>query len=145
MMREEGRGEEHRNPHPLGRVPLLDDGQGLLFEWAVLGVGLAIAIADAALDKSPWPAAESSSSIRLDAHGRSAKDDRPTFSFGKRSLDADVPGGSRQTPCLSGVATDLDLRCVRGHYIERRSVGAGRVPHSAAAYQSVVWVAPQSA
>jgi len=36
MTREEGRGEEHRNRHPLGRVPVLDDGQGFLFESAAL-------------------------------------------------------------------------------------------------------------
>src|SRR5689334_17454223 len=36
MTREEGRGEEHRGRHPLGRVPVLDDGQGFLFESAAL-------------------------------------------------------------------------------------------------------------
>jgi glutathione S-transferase len=36
MTREEGRGEEHRNRHPLGRVPVLDDGQGFLFESAAI-------------------------------------------------------------------------------------------------------------
>ncbi len=36
MTREEGRGDEHRSRHPLGRVPVLDDGQGFLFESAAL-------------------------------------------------------------------------------------------------------------
>ncbi len=36
MTREEVRGEEHRSRHPLGRVPVLDDGQGFLFESAAL-------------------------------------------------------------------------------------------------------------
>jgi glutathione S-transferase len=36
MTREEGRGAEHRGRHPLGRVPVLDDKQGFLFESAAL-------------------------------------------------------------------------------------------------------------
>jgi glutathione S-transferase len=36
MTREEGRGEEHLGRHPLGRVPVLDDGEGFLFESAAL-------------------------------------------------------------------------------------------------------------
>jgi glutathione S-transferase len=36
MSREEGRGSEHRNRHPLGRVPVLEDEEGFLFESAAL-------------------------------------------------------------------------------------------------------------
>lgn len=36
MTREEGRGEEHRARHPLGRVPVLEDEDGFLFESAAL-------------------------------------------------------------------------------------------------------------
>jgi glutathione S-transferase len=36
MSREEGRGEEHRGRHPLGRVPVLEDDEGFLFESAAL-------------------------------------------------------------------------------------------------------------
>jgi glutathione S-transferase len=36
MTREEGRGQEHRGRHPLGRVPVLDDGDGYLFESAAI-------------------------------------------------------------------------------------------------------------
>lgn len=36
MSREEGRGEEHRERHPLGRVPVLEDDEGFLFESAAL-------------------------------------------------------------------------------------------------------------
>jgi glutathione S-transferase len=36
MTREEGHGDEHRKRHPLGRVPVLDDGEGFLFESGAL-------------------------------------------------------------------------------------------------------------
>jgi glutathione S-transferase len=36
MSREEGRGEKHRSRHPLGRVPVLEDDEGFLFESAAL-------------------------------------------------------------------------------------------------------------
>src|SRR5436305_12453110 len=36
MTREEGRREEHRRRHPLGRVPVLEDDEGFLFESAAL-------------------------------------------------------------------------------------------------------------
>lgn len=36
MSREESGGEEHRGRHPLGRVPVLEDDEGFLFESAAL-------------------------------------------------------------------------------------------------------------
>jgi glutathione S-transferase len=36
MTGEEGRGEEHRTRHPLGRVPVVEDEEGFLFESAAL-------------------------------------------------------------------------------------------------------------
>jgi glutathione S-transferase len=36
MTREEGKGEEHARRHPLGRVPVLETDEGLLFESAAL-------------------------------------------------------------------------------------------------------------
>src|SRR3954469_19098903 len=36
MSREEGHGEEHGRRHPLGRVPVLETDEGLLFESAAL-------------------------------------------------------------------------------------------------------------
>lgn len=36
MTREEGRGSEHRTRHPLGRVPVLEDEQGFVFESAAV-------------------------------------------------------------------------------------------------------------
>jgi glutathione S-transferase len=36
LSREQGRGEEHRERHPLGRVPVLEDEEGFLFESAAL-------------------------------------------------------------------------------------------------------------
>ena len=36
MSREEGRGEEHLARHPLGRVPVLEDDEGFVFESAAL-------------------------------------------------------------------------------------------------------------
>ena len=41
MSREEGRGEEHRARHPLGRVPVLDDDEGFVFESAAICLHLA--------------------------------------------------------------------------------------------------------
>jgi glutathione S-transferase len=41
MSREEGRGEEHRSRHPLGRVPVLEDGEGFVFESAAICLHLA--------------------------------------------------------------------------------------------------------
>jgi glutathione S-transferase len=42
MSKEEGRGEEHARRHPLGRVPVLETDDGLLFESA----GLCLHVAD---------------------------------------------------------------------------------------------------
>jgi glutathione S-transferase len=36
MSREESRGDEHRARHPLGRVPVLEDDEGLMFESGAL-------------------------------------------------------------------------------------------------------------
>jgi glutathione S-transferase len=36
MTRDEGHGEEHRTRHPLGRVPVLEDDEGFLFESAAV-------------------------------------------------------------------------------------------------------------
>ena len=36
MTRDEGRGEQHRSRHPLGRVPVLEDREGFVFESAAL-------------------------------------------------------------------------------------------------------------
>ncbi len=36
MSGEEGRGEDHRHRHPLGRVPVLEDDEGFLFESTAL-------------------------------------------------------------------------------------------------------------
>jgi glutathione S-transferase len=36
MTREEGRAEQHRGRHPLGRVPVLEDDQGFVFESAAM-------------------------------------------------------------------------------------------------------------
>jgi glutathione S-transferase len=41
MSREEGRGEEHRTRHPLGRVPVLEDAEGFVFESAAICLHLA--------------------------------------------------------------------------------------------------------
>jgi glutathione S-transferase len=41
MTREEGHAEEHRSRHPLGRVPVLEDEGGFLFESAALCLHLA--------------------------------------------------------------------------------------------------------
>jgi glutathione S-transferase len=41
MDREEGKGEEHRRRHPLGRVPVLEDGDQLLYESGAICMQLA--------------------------------------------------------------------------------------------------------
>lgn len=41
MTREEGKGAEHLARHPLGRVPVLEDGEGPLFESAAICLHLA--------------------------------------------------------------------------------------------------------
>jgi glutathione S-transferase len=41
LTREEGASEEHRARHPLGRVPVLDDGGGYVFESAAICLHLA--------------------------------------------------------------------------------------------------------
>lgn len=41
MTREEGKGEEHRRRHPLGRVPVLEDDEGPVFESAAICLHLA--------------------------------------------------------------------------------------------------------
>jgi glutathione S-transferase len=41
MTREEGKGEEHRARHPLGRVPVLEDDKGFVFESAAICLHLA--------------------------------------------------------------------------------------------------------
>ena len=41
MTREEGKGAEHLARHPLGRVPVLEDGEGTLFESAAICLHLA--------------------------------------------------------------------------------------------------------
>jgi glutathione S-transferase len=49
MSREEGRGEEHRARHPLGRVPVLEDDEGFVFESAAICLQLADLYPDAGL------------------------------------------------------------------------------------------------
>jgi glutathione S-transferase len=49
MTREEGRGDEHRGRHPLGRVPVLEDVEGFLFESAAICLHLADLHAEAGL------------------------------------------------------------------------------------------------
>lgn len=49
MTPEEGRGEEHRGRHPLGRVPVLEDDEGRLFESAAICLHLADLHPDAGL------------------------------------------------------------------------------------------------
>ena len=41
MTREESKGEEHRARHPLGRVPVLEDDEGFVFESAAICLHLA--------------------------------------------------------------------------------------------------------
>jgi glutathione S-transferase len=53
MTREEGRGEEHRARHPLGRVPVLEDDDGVVFESAAICLHLADLYPDAGLAPAP--------------------------------------------------------------------------------------------
>jgi glutathione S-transferase len=41
MTREESKGEEHRVRHPLGRVPVIEDEDGFVFESAAICLHLA--------------------------------------------------------------------------------------------------------
>jgi glutathione S-transferase len=50
---EAGGAEEHRARHPLGRVPVLDDGEGYVFESAAICLHLADTHADAGLAPAP--------------------------------------------------------------------------------------------
>jgi glutathione S-transferase len=49
MTREEGRGQEHLSRHPLGRVPVLEDSEGFVFESAALCLHVADLHPDAGL------------------------------------------------------------------------------------------------
>ena len=49
MTREESKGEEHRVRHPLGRVPVLQDEEGFVFESAAICLHLADLHPDAGL------------------------------------------------------------------------------------------------
>jgi glutathione S-transferase len=53
MSREESKGEEHRTRHPLGRVPVLDDGEGYVFESAAICLHLADLHPEAGLAPAP--------------------------------------------------------------------------------------------
>jgi glutathione S-transferase len=53
MGTDEGLGEEHRSRHPLGRVPVLDDGEGLVFESAAICLHLADKHAQGGLAPAP--------------------------------------------------------------------------------------------
>lgn len=53
MTREQGKGEEHRARHPLGRVPVLEDEEGFLFESAAICLQLADLHPDAGLAPAP--------------------------------------------------------------------------------------------
>ena len=53
MSSEEGRGEEHAKRHPLGRVPVLETDEGLLFESAGLCLHVADSYPDAELIPAP--------------------------------------------------------------------------------------------
>jgi len=53
MTREESKGEEHRARHPLGRVPVLEDEEGFVFESAAICLHLADLHPDAGLAPSP--------------------------------------------------------------------------------------------
>jgi glutathione S-transferase len=53
MTREEGQGEEHRARHPLGRVPVLADDDGFVFESAAICLYLADLHPDAGLAPAP--------------------------------------------------------------------------------------------
>jgi glutathione S-transferase len=49
MTREEGRGDEHRSRHPLGRVPVLEDDEGYVFESMAMCLHLGDLYPDAQL------------------------------------------------------------------------------------------------
>ncbi len=53
MTREEGKGEKHRARHPLGRVPVLEDEDGFVFESAAICLHLADLHPDAGLAPAP--------------------------------------------------------------------------------------------
>ena len=53
MTREEGKGEEHRARHPLGRVPVLEDDDGFVFESAAICLHLADLHPEAGLAPAP--------------------------------------------------------------------------------------------
>ena len=53
MTREEAKGEEHRARHPLGRVPVLEDEEGFVFESAAICLHLADLHPDAGLAPAP--------------------------------------------------------------------------------------------
>jgi glutathione S-transferase len=53
MTREESKGEEHRLRHPLGRVPVLEDEDGFVFESAAICLHLADLHPDAGLAPRP--------------------------------------------------------------------------------------------
>lgn len=53
MTREEGKGEEHRTRHPLGRVPVLEDEDGFVFESAAICLHLADLYPDTDLAPTP--------------------------------------------------------------------------------------------
>jgi glutathione S-transferase len=53
MTREEGGGEEHRSRHPLGRVPVLEDGEGFVFESAAICLHLGDLHPEAGLVPAP--------------------------------------------------------------------------------------------
>lgn len=53
MTREEGRTEEHLARHPLGRVPVLEDGEGYVFESAAICLHIADLHPDAGLVPPP--------------------------------------------------------------------------------------------
>jgi len=53
MTREEAKGEEHRARHPLGRVPVLEDEEGFVFESAAICLHLADLNPDAGLAPAP--------------------------------------------------------------------------------------------
>jgi glutathione S-transferase len=53
MSKEEGHGEEHRSRHPLGRVPVLQDDDGFVFESAAICLHLADLYPQAGLAPAP--------------------------------------------------------------------------------------------
>jgi glutathione S-transferase len=53
MTTEEGRGEDHRARHPLGRVPVLEDDDGFVFESAAICLHIADLHPEAGLIASP--------------------------------------------------------------------------------------------